>query len=143
MKENYLISVLGTQEIGGERDSVELTTTGDYYEKNSKRYIVYKEYDEENPQVSNLSTIEIDGDTVTVIKSGLYESRLILQKAVRHQCHYSTMFGDLSVGVYTDSLEDSLNDAGGELFVSYTLDFNAELVSKNEIQIKVKKKEVD
>ena len=47
------------------------------------------------------------------------------------------------MGVYTDSLEDSLHDTGGELFVSYTLDFNAGLVSKNEIQIKVKKKEVD
>ncbi len=143
MKENYLISVLGTQEIGGERDSVELTTTGDYYEENSKLYIVYREYDEENPQVSNLSTIEVNGDTVTVIKSAPYESRLILQKGERHQCHYSTMFGELLVGVYTDTMKCSLNEDGGELFISYSLDFNAGLVSKNEIEIKVRKKEVN
>ena len=143
MKENYLISVLGTQEIGGERDSIELTTTGDYYEKDSARYIVYKEYDEDNPEVITLSTVTIENDTVSVIKSAPYESRLILQKGMRHQCHYSTMFGDLLVGVYTDSMRCELSSDGGELFVSYDLDFNAGLVSKNEIKIKVLKKEVE
>ncbi len=143
MKENYLISVLGTQEIGGESDSIELTTTGDYYEEGSSRYIVYRECDEENPEVTTLSTVKIEGDTVTVIKSAPYESRLILQKGTRHQCHYSTMFGDILVGVYTDSMRCTLTSDGGELFVSYDLDFNAGLVSKNEIKIKVMKKEVE
>ena len=60
----------------------------------------------------------------------------------RHQCHYSTMFGDLMVGVFTDTVKSELNEKGGRLYVSYSLDFNAGLVSKNEIIINVKEKEV-
>ncbi len=140
MSDNYLISVLGTQDIQGEKDSIELKTTGNYYEEDSKRYIKYKEYDEENPEICTLNTIIIDGDTVSVIKTIPGESRLILQKGVRHQCHYSTMFGDLMVGVFTDTIKNNLNQNGGELYVRYSLDFNAGLVSKNEINIKVEVK---
>lgn len=142
MKENYLINVLGTQDIGGERDSIELTTTGDYIREGLKTVIQYREYDSENPKYSCLNTVEIEGDTVTVIKDFPGESRLVLERGRRHQCHYSTMFGDIMVGVYADSVKNSLNEQGGELYVSYSLDFNAGLVSKNEIHIKVQEKEV-
>lgn len=142
MKENYLINVLGTQDIGGEKDSIELTTAGDYRFHSSKTVIQYREYDSENPKYSCLNTVEVEGDTVTVIKDFPGESRLVLQKGRRHQCHYSTMFGDLIVGVYADSFKNSLTEKGGELYVSYSLDFNGGLVSKNEIHIKVQEKEV-
>ena len=78
---------------------------------------------------------------VTVIRNGPANSRLTLEKGRRHQCHYSTMFGDLMVGVYTSTIENNLHDHGGTLQVSYTLDFNAGLVSENDIFIKVTEKE--
>ncbi|MGN0453174.1 MAG: DUF1934 domain-containing protein [Ruminococcus sp.] len=144
MKDNYLISVIGTQIIDGSRDSIEVTTAGDYQIIGNKRYIKYKEYDPDNAEISYLSTVKVEEDgTVTVIRSGPAESRLILQKGKRHQCHYSTAYGSLIVGVYTDSLEDKLTPRGGTLKVSYELDFNAGLVSKNEIYIKVTEKEVN
>lgn len=140
--ENYLISVVGTQDVDGEKDSIELTCTGEYIAEGSKFTIKYKEYDDDNPEVCSLSTVEVEGDTVTVLKSGPYPSRLLLEKGRRHQCHYSTMFGDLMVGVFTDTVKSELNEKGGRLYVSYSLDFNAGLVSKNEIIINVKEKEV-
>ena len=42
MQENYLISIVGTQEIDGETDRIELTTVGTYVHKGSSRYIVYR-----------------------------------------------------------------------------------------------------
>ena len=40
MQENYLISIVGTQEIDGEKDQIELTTVGTYVRKGNSRYIV-------------------------------------------------------------------------------------------------------
>jgi len=142
MKDKYLISVIGTQFVDGEKDVVKLKTAGEYYCENDIIYIKYKEYDNENPMICFDNTVTVEGDNiVTVIRGGAANSRLTLEKGRRHQCHYNTMFGDLMVGVFTNVIENNLNEKGGTLQASYTLDFNAGLVSKNDIFIKVTEKE--
>ncbi len=141
MKENYLISVTGTQIVEGESDTIRLTTVGEFLSDGDSFTIRYKEYDNDNPEICFLNTVKVEGTTVTVIRGGAAHSRLMLEKGRRHQCHYNTMFGDLMVGVYTDSVEVNLCKSGGTLRAGYTLDFNAGLVSKNEIFIKVTEKE--
>lgn len=142
MKENFIISVTGTQIIDGEKETIKLKTAGEYTEKDGSLYIRYKEYDNDNPTIYFNNTVKVEGNSiVTVIRSGPANSRLMLEKGRRYQCHYTTMFGDLMVGVYTSTIENNLNEHGGTLLASYTLDFNAGLVSKNEIFIKVTEKE--
>lgn len=144
MKENYLISVTGTQIIDGEKESISLKTLGEYETDGTSQYIRYKEYDGDNPEICFNNTVKVEkGNTVTVIRSGPQQSRLILERGRRHQCHYNTMFGDLMVGVFTNIVESKLTEKGGTLHAAYTLDFNAGLVSKNEIFIKVTEKEVN
>ena len=140
MEENYLISILGRQTVNGEQDEVEVTTLGRYTEKNGKKYIVYKEYeDAENPQKARTSILKVEGDQkVTLIRSGGDATRLILENGKRHLCRYDTGFGALTVGVFTKSLHSDLGAAGGRLSVQYTLDVNASLASTNEIHITVK-----
>ncbi len=143
MTENkYIISIVGTQEIDGEKDKIEVMTTGDYMMKNGHRYIKYKEYDNEDPNICLDTVVKIEGDNkVSIIRMGDRPSRLILENNVRHQCHYSTIMGDLMMGVYTSSIDNALTDSGGELKVKYQLDFFADLVSDNEFHITIKEKE--
>ena len=142
MKENFLINVIGTQIVDDNKEAIKLRTAGEYYIENGIKYIKYKEYDNENPGICFDNTVTLEGDSiVTVIRAGAANSRLTLEKGRRHQCHYNTMFGDLMVGVFTQSVESTLNEKGGTLRAVYTLDFNAGLVSKNEIFIKVTEKE--
>lgn len=142
MKENFQIIVTGTQIIDGEKETIRLTTAGDFTFDGEKYYIRYREYDNENPDIWFDNTVEVqDNDLMTIIRKGPAASRLTLERGRRHQCHYSTMFGDLMVGVFTNIIENDLNEKGGVLQASYTLDFNAGLVSKNEIHIKVTEKE--
>ena len=142
MSDKYLISVTGTQIVDGEKETINLRTVGDYYIENGIKYIKYKEYDNDNPDICFDSTVTLEGDNiVTVIRAGAANSRLTLERGRRHQCHYNTMFGDLMVGVFTSTVESTLSDKGGTLQAAYTLDFNAGLVSKNEIFIKVTEKE--
>lgn len=142
MQENYIISVIGIQEIDGEKDKIEVITTGEYIEKNGHRYIKYKEYDNDNPGVVTDTLVKIESDSkVTIIRYGEHQSRLILEKGVRHQCHYHTPMGDLMMGVYTSRVNNKLSRNGGEITVKYQLDFFADLVSDNEFHITVKEKE--
>lgn len=140
--DNYLISVTGIQEVDGEKDSIELTTVGSYMINNrGNKYIGYKEYDEENPSISSNNVVKVENDDkVTIIRNGGQQTRLILERGKRHQCHYRTIMGDLMIGVFTDSITSNLDDKGGKLHVSYELDFNNEFISKNEFYIDVKEK---
>lgn len=137
----YIISVTGIQEVDGEKDKIEVIVTGDYIEKNGHRYIKYKEYDAEDPNIVLDTVVKVEEDKVSIIRMGDRPSRLILQQGVRHQCHYNTIMGDLMMGVYTSAIEDNLTDNGGDLVARYQLDFFSDLVSDNEFHINVKEKE--
>ena len=78
---------------------------------------------------------------VTIDRKGPMQSQLLLQKGKRHQCIYRTIAGDLNIGVFTKTLENRLDERGGTLEVSYTLDFNMDLVSENRFFIKIEEKQ--
>lgn len=144
MKEDYLIKVTGIQEIDGETDKVEIITAGTLMYRDSKFLIKYIERDNDDPRIAIDNSVLVNGNTqVTVIRNLGGESRLVLEKGRRHQCIYTTIAGDLSVGVYTDYIKNTLTpDVGGKLSLKYSLDFNAGLVSNNELHITITKKEV-
>ncbi len=142
MKDNYLISITGIQELDGEKDKIEMTTCGNYMMKNNHIYIGYKEYDNENPQVFSSNLVKVESDNkVTITRNGGKQTRLILEKGRRHQCHYRTIMGDLMIGVFAEEINMDLNEKGGQLSVKYSLDFNSDFISKNEFYIDVKSKE--
>lgn len=139
MQENYLISIRGRQKVDDEVGEIELTTLGSYVKRGSSRYIVYKEYTSEEQNRSRTSILKVDGDSrVTLMRAGADSTRLILENGKRHLCQYDTEFGNMMIGVFTSRLHSELNDGGGSLEVSYTLDINSALSSLNEIFITVK-----
>ncbi len=140
-KENYLISIVGEQMLDGETDKIEVLTAGNFMKKKDHYYIGYKEYDEDNPETFFNNLIKVEDDTVTINRKGPMRSQLMLQRGRRHQCIYQTVAGDLSIGVFTKTLENRLTEKGGVLEVSYTLDFNTDLVSENRFVIKIEEKQ--
>ena len=140
-KENYLISIVGEQMLDGETDKIEVLTAGNFMKKKDHYYIGYKEYDEDNPETFFNNLIKVEDDTVTINRKGPMRSQLMLQRGRRHQCIYQTVAGDLSIGVFTKTLENRLTEKGGLLEVSYTLDFNTDLVSENRFVIKIEEKQ--
>lgn len=139
MKESYIISIIGTQTVGGESDKVEVLTTGEYEENGAEKIIRYVEYSNEDPSLKTDTEVIIkDSAFVTISRRGELSSQLVLEKDRRHQCHYRTPVGDMMIGVFTSSVSDSLSLSGGELRASYTLDFCGDVVSQNEFYIKLK-----
>ncbi len=141
LKEDYLIFITGTQEYEDDIGETVVDTVGSYTKKNGVRYISYKEYEDGNPTISRTAVLEIQDDKViTMTKSGS-QTKLILEKGRRHNCLYDTGFVHLNMGVFTSDLKNELTDKGGKLKVNYTLDIDANLSSKNQLSIEVKKQE--
>lgn len=139
--EKYLISIIGEQTLDGETDKIEVLTTGKYIMKNGHCYIGYKEYDESSPNDYYDNLIKVEDNMVTITRKGPMKSQLMLEKGRRHQCVYQTGAGDLVIGVFTKTMKNSLNEKGGTLEVSYTLDFNTDLVSENSFKVKIEEKQ--
>ena len=139
MQENFLISIKGRQRVDEETGEIELTTFGSYVRRGDSRYIVYKEYTSEDKNRTRTSILRIDGgNKVTLMRGGEDSTRLILERGKRHLCQYDTEFGNMMIGVFTSRVQSELDDLGGKLEVSYTLDINSSLSSQNEISITVK-----
>ncbi len=140
MEDNYLITVLGTQTVDGESDSIEVITTGDYRRKDGRVTVCYPEYAEEDPNKHTDTSVTFDGTVLTIERRGESSSRLMLEKGRRHRCLYSTPVGQMLIGIFTDSIVADLDDAGGVIRASYQLDFNNSAVSYNEFKITIKAK---
>ena len=141
MEENYLITIKGTMEQRGDTDTVELMTRGSLVHKDSAYYIVYKET-ETTGYEGCTTTVKVaeDARKVSMLRFGKQSSQLIIEKGTRHLCHYETGYGSVSLGVSADVIEQRLDENGGRLKFSYTLDSGAEsFISRNLVDITVDK----
>ena len=139
MEENYLITIKGTMEQDGERESVELMTRGKFVRRGSSYFIAYEET-EATGYAGCTTTVKATADAreVVMTRVGKVPSQLVIEKGVRHICHYETGFGSVSLGVAADVIELDLTDAGGRLQFSYTLDSGGEnFISRNLVDITV------
>ena len=132
MEENYLITIKGTMEQRGDTDTVELMTRGSLVHKDGAYYIVYKET-ETTGYEGCTTTVKVaeDARKVSMLRFGKQSSQLIIEKGTRHLCHYETGYG---------VIEQRLDENGGSLKFSYTLDSGAEsFISRNLVDITVDK----
>ena len=137
MKEDYAITIKGQQVYGDEEQGeICLSALGTYRERNGARFILYKEYDEDDASAYRTALLKVEPGMVTMSRSGS-STRLILEKGRRHLCLYDTVFGTMTVGIYTSQLDVDLGDRGGTLEIAYTLDVDSNLSSQNRLHIQV------
>ena len=84
MQENYMISIVGKQQADGETGEIRLETLGSYVQKGDHWYIVYKEYDEDNPNRYQTSILKVEKNDKVTLMRGNSSTRLILEKGKRH-----------------------------------------------------------
>ena len=137
MKKDALIEIKGKYSSDNGVDSIELTTLGSFTKLNGKYYITYREQNDQSD--ATVTTVTVDGDNrVTLSRRGEITSHMLLEKGKRHLFHYKTSFAEFMLGLFANKISNSLNDDGGKLNFSYTLDINSGLISENEIEINIK-----
>lgn len=137
MKKDVLISIKGVYEVDDDRDVIELFTTGQYYKKDGEYYIAYDETEATGFEGSR-TTMRIQPGKVTLERVGEATTQLIVERGVRHQCHYDIGYGDMMIGVLGGRIKSDLSDAGGNVEFKYSLDVNSTLASENEMYVNVK-----
>ncbi|MDO4730795.1 MAG: DUF1934 domain-containing protein [Clostridia bacterium] len=140
MKEDFLISIKGIQTVNGQKDSIDLKTVGSYINRGNKKYITYREFDEKNSAKSTLTVLSIHDNVLTLRKIGDATDSLVLEAGKHHRCFYHTFMGVIQIGVFTYKMHYDFNSDGGNLYAGYSLDFNSEFASKNELFVSVKPK---
>lgn len=138
MKKDVLITIKGEQDIEGEMDVVELLTAGTFYRKNKTYYLAYQETDESGFE-GQTTTLKVEpNQRVTMTRLGNHcHSQLVVEPGIRHQCHYDTGYGDLTVGIMGDCFDNTLTDSGGSLAFGYSMDINTSLACINKVTILV------
>ncbi len=139
MRKDVVIFIKGVQDVEGEKDTIELMTKGRYYKRRDALYLSYEEMDEDDIEPTMKSLIKVEGDKrVTLTRTGKRHQQLIIENGERHQCYYDTGFDDWVMGVQGHNIENKLEENGGTLNFSYSLDINAMHASENEMNIIVK-----
>lgn len=136
---NVLLTIAGSQRIDGEKDKMELTTTGTLEITDDAYIIKYNE--EQEPPLSPVNvTVKISKDekAVEMTRAGAFDSCLIIEKSKRNLCHYGTAYGDILMGISGHSIETEISENNGKFNFCYNIDVNGALASKNEVNITYK-----
>lgn len=140
IREDHLIHVEGIQESGDVRDRISLVTKGEFVCRDRAYYITYRET-EATGYAGCTTTVKAqeDGERVSMLRFGPAPSQLLLERGVRHICHYETGQGALSLGLCADEIVCDLSEDGGSLRFSYLVDMGEETLSKNSVHITVRR----
>ncbi len=136
MEKEVVIKIVDRHEMDGDSDGLETTVLGKLSGNRDNYVLSYTENGElEGCQV----TLKVEnGDCITMTRSGMFETELIIQHGKRHNCSYSTPAGNLMLGVFAQRVESTIDENGGKLEFDYTLDLGAGVVSENYLVITVK-----
>ena len=138
MEKEVVISIRGMQKYEGTPpDVVELVTEGRLAREGESYTLSYQE-SELTGLEGTLTTIQVDGGQVTLLRVGEFNSQLVFQEGRRHLSVYNTPYGAMSVGVHTRHLLAELNDQGGDIEVDYEIEVDHAMAGRNIFRINVK-----
>ena len=137
---DVIINIKGTQSNDTDSDVIEFTTIGKFSKRDGKYMVVY----EENQTIEGSlikTTLKTDTDRIVMNRSGAIDSKLVIEKGRKIKCFYSIPQGELVLGVFGESITNNLNENGGELSMSYTIDIDNGFISRNTVEISIKEVE--
>ena len=137
MTKDVLVTVRGLQMTPDGDDTIEVTTTGKYYEKDGKRYLFYDEIgDDTNLIVKN--SIQITEEHVSVSKKGLINAQMNFEKENKLVSVYETPYVQMEMGIYTTGICLDEQDDFLELKLEYLLEINNQHVSDSKILLQIR-----
>lgn len=138
MIKDVVINIQGVQGLDGDSDTVEFATVGRLGYRDGKCFLSYDEG--QIIEGGNVKTKIIinSPNSVVLQRNGDINSRMEIEAGQRRCCFYGTPIGEISIGIYGETVENNLTENGGTLRLSYTIDSDLKLISRNEVSITVK-----
>ena len=136
MTKEVLINISGLQMDVDPENPIEMVTTGAYYLKNGKHYILYDELSEDNEITKNV--LKIGPNSVELTRKGPQGSHMICEEGKENLSYYDTPFGSLLMGVNTSNIDWMEEEEQMRLQVDYDLSVNSDHVSKCKIDVNIR-----
>ena len=137
MEKDVVISIKGIQKYEDtDPDVIELVTAGRLTRVGESYTLSYQE-SELTGLEGTLTTIQVDGEQVTLMRVGEFTSQMVFQEGRRHLSMYNTPYGAMAIGVNTRHLLADLTDQGGDIEIDYAIEIDHALAGRNVVQIKV------
>ena len=142
MTKEILLSIKGLQFLeDNNEDEIEVITTGTYFQKDGRHYILYDEVMEGlEGKIQNL--IKINGKSMEVTKRGLSNVHMVFEENKKNVTYYDTPFGNLLVGIAATNID--LNESKDiiDVKVDYALEVNYEHLADCTISMNIQAKDM-
>ncbi len=138
MEKDVIISIKGMQKYEhADSDVIELITKGRLAEREGNFTLTYQE-SELTGLEGTRTTIQVEGEQVTLLREGGVNSQMVFQEGRRHMSMYNTPYGAIEIGIKTSHLMADLHDRGGAIEIDYAIEVDHALAGRNIFQINVK-----
>lgn len=141
MTKDVIVTISGlqfAQEM--EAEPVELVTTGSYYKKNGKHYVIYDEI-MEGFEGSTKNIIKLTEDSLDITKKGVANVHMVFEKNKKNVAYYNTPFGSLFIGIDAEKVQVEESEENIDVKVAYALEANYEHLADCQIQMNIKSKD--
>lgn len=138
MADERILKITDVASDGETTEKVEMETTCIYYGDKDNYTVEYDEIFAED--MKSHTTLRVkDGRCAHILRQGSINTELIIEKGVRHNCAYSTPYGELMVGITATDFISDIKADGLRLQMNYTVDFYGEINQTKEMTVEVGK----
>ncbi len=140
MTKEVIVTICGLQS-GPDTDGepIEMITTGEYFYKNNKHYILYEEV-MEGETAPTKNRIKIAPGYMELTKRGLVSVDMLFEENKKNITHYNTPYGSLLMGIEAKKVEIVEEEDEIKVSVDYALELNEEHAADCDIKITVRSK---
>ena len=144
MEKNVILSIRGQQTFDNNSDPevIELVTEGTLTPHEGGRYTVRYQESELTGLEGTQTTIQVGGDSVTILREGQVNSQMVFEEGRRHLTMYNTPYGALSIGVNTRKMKVDLDETGGSIEIDYALEVDHAVAGENLFSIFVRTRSI-
>lgn len=140
MTKEVLVSISGLQFVGEmNNEPVEVITSGSYYKKNGKHYIVYDEV-MEGFEGATKNIVKLGEEFLDITKRGVTNVHMMFEKGKKNVTYYYTPYGSLLIGIDATRIEVEETEQDIHVTVDYGLEVNYEHMADCTITMHIKSK---
>ena len=141
MTRDVMVSVSGIHTVDGEAGDVAVVTSGIYYKKNGKHYIIYDEF-QEGPERPLRCTIKLYDRKAEIIRGGDVRAHMEFEVGKTTVNCYSTPFGEIILTISTFDMEVREEEDSVRAEILYSLEMNSVKTSDSRVVIEARSKQV-
>lgn len=135
IKENARITLVNNQSSGGESEKIEFISGGGFYERDGVFHITYKEHSEMGMGDSRVF-LKIENDKIIMRRMGEFRTEMHYEVGRTTEFLYRMPYGEMSIKINTERIENKLTEDGGRVDFSYILMMNGDEIH-NDVYLEV------